>query len=269
MVEGMEIRDNALHRAFGLTKPPGTAGRMVARYSGNCTSPVRLIKDKQMDQEMHVRCRNCPGCLRARQHLWRMRAEWETMNARTWFFTGTWAKQHNDIDIWNRECTLWLKRCRKKAARNNVRLRYLIMPEKHKSGMLHMHALVHQLSWNVEDSLSYRDLTSSWRAGFKDCKLADWRTAGYITKYATKDLLTKEKLRPRIRCSNGYGAAVMERDQDKLVEILRDRPPIKDTDVWVTNLKQALRETRCNQRPATPTEIMMMYSHQYSQERMM
>lgn len=246
----VEVRNNAIHRAFGDHRLPGTAGRMVWRINGNCTSPVHLIKEKEIDIEMQVRCRHCPGCLRARQHLWRLRAEWETMHARSWFFTGTWADQFYDIETWNVECTKWLKRVRKRCTTKGVSVRYLMVPEQHKSGKLHMHALVHELRTSEDaGTLTYRDLTSSWQAGFNDCKLTDWRTAGYVTKYTTKKLgETTTGQRPRIRASRGYGAEVMERDSDKLLEILRNKPDIKDHEIWTANLKQILRETKCQPR---------------------
>lgn len=217
--------------------------------------PVSIINDKQLDQEMQVRCRKCPGCLRARQHLWRLRAEVETVQYRTWFFTGTWANQHCDIDRWNEETTRWLKRLRKRCSAKGVTVRYLMVPELHKSGMLHMHALVHQVQ--VEEdagNVTYRDLKLSWDAGFADMKICDWRTAGYITKYTTKGLGENlQYRRPRLRSSRGYGAAVMERDPEKLKEMLRCQPNKTPTEVWTQNLQQIVRE---HQKRPHPLEAM-------------
>jgi len=240
----MEIRDNAIHRAFGDAKPPGSAGRMAWRLSSTCTSPVHLIKEKQVDLELQVRCRHCPGCLRSRRHLWSLRAQEETLGARTWFFTGTWADQHDDLDRWNEECTLWLKRVRKRCTTKGVSVRYLLVPELHKSGMLHMHCLVHEkpLPGSMEH-ITWRDLARSWPHGHIVAKICDHQTASYITKYTTKDLSDSSRsTRPRIRASRRYGPNVMQTDPEQLAEILKARPEPDNLAIWNQNLQQILRE---------------------------
>lgn len=180
--------------------------------------------------EMHVRCRKCEPCLRARAYMWRKLAEQEMRltRGRTWFLTLTCAPQAHfeayaracqrlraageDFDRLsperqfrervrelNREITLWLKRVRKMGAP----LRYLLVAERHKSGLPHFHALVHEV--DAEQPLRARTLRGQWRLGFSQARLVDQtenpKAAAYVAKYLSKSACA------RVRASQGYGLA--------------------------------------------------------------
>lgn len=211
--------------------------RTVNKMSGSCTSPVPMSVDKSIDHERHVRCRNCPGCLRARRFLWTMRAEAEWWQAeRSWFFTGTFKDQTADYDVVRQEVTRFLKRVRK---RSEDKVRYLILPEPHKSGMLHVHGLIHG-----KETLKYRQIHASWQAGFSVVKLAkDHRTAGYVCKYSTKGLHDgPDVLRPRIRASRAptYGGWVMQRDELLVKKLLAERGEEEVAEIWRKNMRMVL-----------------------------
>ena len=98
------------HRAFlDPGRQSGTVGvkRSANAMHGSCTTPVKLrFNETDKDHELSVRCRSCPGCLRSRRFLWQMRAEAEMLfHQRTFFFTGTFAKQTNDIEVVKRATT--------------------------------------------------------------------------------------------------------------------------------------------------------------------
>jgi len=238
---------------------------------GSCTTPIMMrMNETDVDHERGVRCRHCPGCLRAKRHLWRLRAEAETLKApKTWFFTGTFRDQTADIEVVKGECTRFLKRLRKRCGRG---LRYLLVYESHKSGNLHVHALLHDYT---DSGISYRDIKRSWTAGFIDAKLCDWKSAGYVTKYATKGVGEGQTERPRIRASrkvylgaklqdgfegpelvlqDSYGGWVMERDQEVVKELLKARPDENLADLWEKNLRQLMKELRPT---PTPQRVMM------------
>jgi hypothetical protein len=127
--------------------------------------------------------------LRAEHRLARSGVNWHDLNAERQF-------TERSVEV-GREATLWLKRVRKNT---NASLRYILVTEKHKSGLPHLHALVHEAK---EGSIRARDLTGSWHLGFSQCKLVaqdeNQKAAAYICKYLSKDCLS------RVRASQGYG----------------------------------------------------------------
>lgn len=83
-----------------------------------------------------------------------------------------------------------------------VLLKYLIVAERHISGLPHYHALVHEQAGH----LTYRRLADRWtKYGFFHGKLVDseelsaHKSARYLTKYIAKDMLC------RVRASQRYG----------------------------------------------------------------
>jgi len=218
-------RETGIGSAFGdpsldNRNPP----RHVVPYFGNCTSPVRMASVLGRDVELGVRCRRCPGCLRARSFLWRLRAEAEVFGAsQSFLFTGTYRAQYLDLEPVSESVTKWLKRLRYYVDSKSA-LRYLVAFERHKSGAWHMHALLHDVNGQAGDLLHRSSL--AWRDGFSNCKPVDLRGAGYVTKYVSKDLdqAGESARRPRIRASRSptYGAVVLERSED-IVRALQER----------------------------------------------
>lgn len=198
--------------------------RHVVPYFGNCTSPVRMASTLGRDVELGVRCRRCPGCLRARSFLWRLRAQAEVYGAaQSFLFTGTYRAQYLDLEPVSESVTLWLKRLRYYVDAPKS-LRYLVAFERHKSGAWHIHALLHDVDGQAGEVIHRSNL--AWRDGFSNCKPVDMRGAGYVTKYVSKDLdqAGESARRPRIRASRSpaYGAVVLERSED-IVKVLQER----------------------------------------------
>lgn len=187
---------------------------------------------------MEVRCRKCEACLRQKGIMWRDRSLSEYhASHRTWLCTLTlapgtyahllskarfWLKSRGveyegipELDRWLAvekfgfdDVQLWLKRIRKNSG---VPLRYLAITEAHKSGVPHWHVLLHE---PTEQPLRHAKLKGSWENGFANYKLvADARSAGYVTKYLSKEM------RARVRASQKYGGG-MARAQEPT-----DMPP--------------------------------------------
>lgn len=203
-------------------------GRLRAeqRLSGDCSEPIgQTVAGGRYDRpylDTIVRCRKCENCLRYRRRVWSARARHEIgMSYRTWMVTLTLSPEqhsrtmyrlHSDLssrrvptgeisadDIFRlragefgKEVTKWLKRLR--AAGGH--LRYLSVVEAHKSGLPHVHLLVHETS----PSLTYRALVGGWKLGFAHAKLVEGPEAAlYVTKYLAKSMLA------RVRASTQYG----------------------------------------------------------------
>lgn len=232
-------RDAAVQRAFGSLRGADLPDRVPVRYSGNCTSPARLPSPLGRDVELVVRCRGCPGCLRARQHLWRLRAEVETVTSdRTWLFTGTFAAQHHEREPVAEEITKYLKRLRHRTER----LRYLVAYERHRSGAFHCHMLLH-----TDVGAKWRHVTEPWEAGFFKANLIqNYRAASYVTKYVSKDMFEVQQTgrRPRIRASRNprYGDQVMCHEE-QIVQLLKQREVVTQ-DVHRVNLIDLVNAVR-------------------------
>lgn len=171
-----------------------------------------------------------------------MRAQAETLLAeRTWFFTGTFRAQYHDHEDTKEHVTLFLKRLRERCRGRHSSLRYIVLPERHKSGAIHYHSLLH-----CNSTIGERTVRNCWTAGFSDAQISDIGSAGYVTKYATKDLTTGDggPKRPRIRASRNptYGGWVICRDREQVQQMLRDKPDEEMIEVWRKNLKMILRE---------------------------
>lgn len=277
MVYGEKV--NPLASSFGSPRDRDIPGRkMVNRMYGSCTGPVIMRYNDTIDHERHVRCRSCAGCLRARRFLWQMRAEYETLMAdRTWFFTGTFRKQSHHYEEVAQDVTLFLKRLRARCHEKGTNYRYLILPERHKSGAIHFHALIHS-----DSRCTYRMVVDSWGYGFTVAKLANYKSAGYVCKYATKDLFAdSNERRPRIRASRKrwlgsklqegfegptvlitetYGAQVMEREEEIVKALLAERPEEDLQDVWRKNLLMMLKEHKTQSKPTAQKQLLQRMS---------
>lgn len=93
-----------------------------------------------------------------------------------------------------KELTKFFKRVRKNSG---ATMRYMLVSEKHKSGLPHFHMLVHECK---EVQITKRELHAAWTLGFTTWKLVkDKNAASYVTKYISKASDNK------IRASLGYG----------------------------------------------------------------
>lgn len=99
-----------------------------------------------------------------------------------------------DIDACKYKLRKWLQRQREK----NANLKYVIVPERHKNGAIHFHALFENIdSFTLKKTKirqENRDVftMTDWRYGFSNVKFIDSnriKVAAYITKYITKDMI--------------------------------------------------------------------------------
>lgn len=235
-------RESAVGAALNVPDLDGSVPpRIVVPYFGNCTNPVRLASTLGRDVEYGVRCRRCPGCLRARRFLWKLRAEAEVFQAhQSFLFTGTYRAQYLDLEPVSLSVTLWLKRLRERIGEAGS-LRYLVAFERHRSGAWHMHALLHDTVGLAGDVRNLSGL--AWRDGFSNCKTVDVRGAGYVTKYVSKDLESfgATAVRHRVRASRNpmYGAVVMAHQEEIVRELQRRRVDLGQ--VWNVNVRDILR----------------------------
>jgi len=234
-------RETAIGSAFGdgtleNKYPP----RIVVPYFGNCTQPIGLASSLGRDVQLGVRCRRCPGCLRARRYLWKLRAECEVLqSAQSYLFTGTYRDQYHDLAPVALSITLWLKRLRERV--DGASVRYLVATERHKSGAWHMHALLHDVNGDAGQLGLMSEV--AWRDGWSNCKRVNVFGAGYVTKYVSKDLddFGSSGMRPRIRASRSprYGDAVMAHEDEIVRELQRRKVDLGQ--VHNVNLREILK----------------------------
>lgn len=175
------------------------------------------------------RCRQCTTCRRAKANYWAYAAMHQTEAApgRTWFGTLTLdpegqgiladrARSVSDdpsIDWENAKCDArfaavrdqLVLECRRYWARlrkSGHRFKYLLVFERHKSGLPHMHFLLHEHSGPIRKAL----LEQQWPWGFSKPKLVGSakrqippkQAAFYVAKYLSKDTQARQI------ASNGY-----------------------------------------------------------------
>lgn len=191
----------------------------------------RTSDDSHLKVVYRVPCRRCIACLRQRAWHWRVSAETEitrgfARGARTWFGTLTLSPQsHFEMQLRaersagklldglppeeqfrlrhtavNRELTLSFKRLRKRMKIAEA-FRYMLVVERHKSGLPHYHCLLHEVSQDKPIRKSV--LEAFWPWGFGQWRLVDSadqiRAARYVAKYLSKSS------EARVRASLQYG----------------------------------------------------------------
>lgn len=247
-----EVR-SAIRRAManGAQATGATPTSWKVDYAGDCEMPfIRQVmarpspdsgrwvtiapgRPNSLYLEVHMRCRQCISCLKARSGHWSARARVETERSRrTWFGTLTLTPeaQHHYLSIARREAQaqaedldagtpgeifaarvaaigpeigLFLKRIRKNS---QAQIRYLCVAEEHKSGDPHFHMLIHEYG---DTPVLQSVLIAAWKLGFSHFKLVastDTRVVYYVTKYLAKSI------NARVRASLGYGAEGTERN---------------------------------------------------------
>ena len=174
---------------------------------------------------MRVPCRKCAGCLRYKASLWRKRSTAELAIApRTWMGSFTFSPEEhymaalrirsacrhrsvdpdtlNDVEMFKFRvadmgavATRYFKRLRK----HKAVFRYLLVTEAHKSGLPHLHVLLHEA--DHFQPVRKRLLQEQWPHGFTNFKLVEdgAKASYYVTKYVAKGMLS------RVRASQHYG----------------------------------------------------------------
>lgn len=162
--------------------------------------------------DMEAPCRKCDGCLRVKRLEWSTRCATEIRRStRTWMATFTYTPQNHFFcklragkksHEWQvaRDVAKFMKRLR---TNFKQRIAYMYVLERHKSGLPHAHALIHERSLR---GLRKRELQDTWSYGFSTFKLIELdqgasvqRASRYVVKY-----LQKEQ-EARVRASLKYG----------------------------------------------------------------
>ena len=250
------LQSRALREGGTLYSPwddecPRTFWPIAGKGRDRCIKPVVVVLNNGEEGpplvggsalELHVRCRICEPCLKAKSAYWKLRAMAEIGRApRTWFVTLTWetadllradyaaaqalrkagvvspSKKElfaARLKVLGPAVTRWLQRVRKGLRRNDeaqVSFRYLLVWEEHDSdatdplrvGMPHAHLLIHE---KAGQTVTKRRIQREWGAGFSSARLVDATDPEDIHRgaaYVCK-YIAKSML-SRVRASTKYG----------------------------------------------------------------
>jgi hypothetical protein len=199
------------------------------RVQGDCKAPLRVAANDggRTFAERYVRCRRCKPCLRARTNYWGFAGMEQTRTAaeeggRTWFgtltLTSDWQQELLDraklasddpnAEWWedpfcderfNRVRLVLLeelKRYWKRLRKGGHKFKYLAVFERHKSGLPHVHFLLHEQS-----RIRKADLQGQWPFGFSNVSIVGGRSrnaaapekaAWYVVKYLSKSVQARQ-----------------------------------------------------------------------------
>jgi len=200
-------------------------------------TPEAFVYERGRTLSMQVRCRKCGACMRERRRMWTERAarEWR-QSTRTWFITLTLRPEEHyllqtrvrvrlqeagvDFDRmeprdrlaevlkdYRHRMSQYVNRLRvglRLKGWKTVSFRYLWVPEPHKSGAIHFHMLLHEVS--EDQQVVAARIKAAWPFGFTTCKLVESENAArYVTKY-----LGKHHFEGRLNASLHYGERELE-----------------------------------------------------------
>lgn len=121
----------------------------------------------------------------------------------------------------------WIRNAK---ARHSKHLEYLIIPELHKSGAIHFHALFKYYDGKLKPSGVYQNGREvfnipHWHFGFSTCCKIDNQQAvtNYISKYITKEMITFPGDK-RYFCSQGLRRPI--RSHNASLDFLNSLPPL-------------------------------------------
>lgn len=121
----------------------------------------------------------------------------------------------------------WIRNAKQ---RHSKHLEYLIIPELHKSGAIHFHALFRYYEGSLSPSGVFQNGREvfnipHWHFGFSTCCKIDNQEAvsRYISKYITKEMITFAGDK-RYYCSQGLRRP--ERSHNQSLDFLRSLPPL-------------------------------------------
>lgn len=135
--------------------------------------------------------------------------------------------QSKKIEWCKKYMNTWIRNAKQRHSRN---LEYLIIPELHKSGAIHFHALFRFYEGRLSPSGIYQNGREvfnipNWHFGFSTCCKIDNQEAvsRYISKYITKEMITFSGNK-RYYCSQGLNRPI--RHHNVNLSFLRSLPPL-------------------------------------------
>lgn len=191
------------------------------QHAGSCIRPITMSAhnhESALLAKRLVRCRRCVECLHARRYYWAMAALEQTRQARrTWFGTLTLSaasqaemltrarfnSRDPNAEYWDdpacdarfaavrRELMLECRRYWARLRKAGHSFKYFLVFERHKSGLPHMHFLLHE----QDSPILKRVLEAQWPWGFSKPMLVGGRSnqtvppekaAWYVAKYLSK-----------------------------------------------------------------------------------
>ena len=211
-------------------------------HAGTCTQPITMSAHNHPTRILAkrlVRCRKCVECLHARRYYWAKAAIEQTRVAheqgrRTWFGTLTLspesqremlararlASEESNAEYWDdplcdarfaavrRELVLECRRYWARLRKAGHTFKYFLVFERHKSGLPHMHWLLHEVSGPILK----RELQAQWPWGFSNCHVvggaakqavapeqAAWYVAKYLAKAEQARQIASKGYRPTMR----------------------------------------------------------------------
>lgn len=235
-----------VYDALMCGKASGEATFWRLHYAGNCEKPVFVKQStfSHLHVSYAVRCWKCLSCRRAKQRYWAaagyaMMKQCIEQGRRTWFGTLTfrpeiqrrllqealeaYKEQSSTTEVeewWDdplcderfrlvrkvvvRELQKYWKRLRKAGHKFS----YLVVIERHKSGLPHVHWLLHE----KEAPITKKELERHWSLGFTKITIVGGRSkraakpqnaAHYVLKYLTKSeqsrMIASQKYQPESR----------------------------------------------------------------------
>ena len=210
-----------------------TGRHVQVDLSGNCLNPPAMYESSRYlapqlgapsgefgyEITRYVRCRKCETCANASANSWAFRIKQEVLSApRTWWCTFTAsAEAHAVWSMGGGDFGDELQKSFKRARSRGLKMRFVAVREKHKSGYPHFHAFIHEMVYGqitkrqlCGDPDRWESMTPKergkdrwfWPYGFVQVRLCgEDRPAKphYLTKYIRKDP------QGRIRASLKYG----------------------------------------------------------------
>lgn len=216
----------------------GPSNQHEIAYHGDCSVPLRIAANDgdRLFAAYRVRCRKCNACLRARRNYWGFAAMNVTLQSqeaglRTWFGTLTlsgasqdemllrarersstpnaewWEDQSCDARFLavRKELVGEVQRFAKRLRKAGHRFKYLLVFERHKSGLPHMHFLLHE----QEGKIRKKDIQAQWHLGFSNVSIvggksskaaapeaAAWYAVKYLNKAVVGRPLASQDYRP-------------------------------------------------------------------------
>lgn len=193
-------------------------------YAGDCLSPLSIAASSGPPAYLlgrrQIRCRKCSKCLAARTRYWVYRAskltnERRDAGLRTWFGTLTftpewqdelltrarlshaspngawWDDEHCDyrFALVRDEVVHEVQKFWKRMRKAKCRFDYFVVIERHKSGLPHLHFLLHE-----KETIRKREIKAAWELGFVQCNLVKQsaKAAFYCAKYLSKSFQSRQ-----------------------------------------------------------------------------
>ena len=247
------------YQAFADGKADFQGGRWVLRYAGSCERPIPVKQHASRGALLvttEVRCRKCPSCRRAAVGYWaaagmNMSKLAQESGKRSWFGTLTFAPEWQRVilddareewmrenahssevpDWWNEPLcdyrfALVRKRVVKELQKYWKRLRkaghvfsYLVVIERHKSGLPHVHYLLHEQQQPIRKA----DQQAQWPFGFSKISIVGGRSrnaaapekaAFYVVKYLSKSEQARQMASQGYRPKPRSAAKVYRRSRE-------------------------------------------------------